>query len=326
MPATDSPRANPGHAGQEHTAAPGAAAKPSLRHRPRVVARVVEPLLRAAEPAMRPLAERATHRLVLRRRLPAPYQGTRIYASSEAGLKYLRRRLTHVDPVLVDLVRETVRPGAVVWDIGANVGLFSFAAATAAGPSGHVLAVEPDNWLVGLLRRSAELPGTRAQVEVLAAAVGDATGVSRFCIASRNRATNHLAGFGHRADVRAVMPVPTLTLDGLLACAPTPDVLKIDVEGAERLVLEGGRRLLAAARPTLICEVAAANADAVSALLVEQGYRVLDGEVPAVRRVPLAAAPWTTLALPVGPRAEVMAPRQAAAEPAATGEDLASRR
>jgi FkbM family methyltransferase len=276
--------------------------------------------------AIRSVAERATQRLVVQRRLPAPYQRTRIYVSSEAGLEYLRRTLTRVDPVLTGLIRETVRPGAVIWDVGANVGLFSFAAATAAGPAGHVLAVEPDVWLVGLLRRSAALPATRAPVEVLAAAIGAATGVSRLCVATRNRAIGHRAGFGHRETVRAVTPVPTLTLDDLLAHAPAPEVLKIDVGGAERLVLEGGSRLLAEARPTVICEVARANARPVRALLAGHGYRVLDGALAPAQRVPLPAAPSTTLAIPVGSRARVGLPRptagvRAGQRPVSWGED-----
>jgi FkbM family methyltransferase len=287
-----------------------------LRPAAQPVRRPTGPRPVAVPPAIRSLAEQATRRLVLRRRLSAPYQRTRLYVSSEAGLKYLRPTLTHVDPVLTALVRETVRPGSVVWDIGADVGLFSFAAATAAGAGGHVLAVEPDTWLVGLLRRSAALPGDRAPVEILATAIGEATGVARFHVATRNRETSHLAGFGHRADVRAVLPVPTLTLDALLAHTPAPDVLKIDVEGAELLVLRGARHLLATARPILICDVAEANARPVRALLAEHGYRVLDGELPPAHRAPLPAAPRTTLALPVGATPATATPRQPTARTA----------
>jgi FkbM family methyltransferase len=64
------------------------------------------------------------------------------------------------------LAAETVGPGNTVWDIGANLGLFGFAAAVAAGPSGRVLAVEPDTALAGLLRRSAAVNREHAPVDV----------------------------------------------------------------------------------------------------------------------------------------------------------------
>lgn len=51
--------------------------------------------------------------------------------------------MARVDPALMRLAAETVGRGDIVWDIGANLGLFSFAAAVAASPSGRVLAVEP---------------------------------------------------------------------------------------------------------------------------------------------------------------------------------------
>src|SRR5579859_3877308 len=99
--------------------------------------------------------ERASHRVVVLRRLPPPFAGARIYVSTEGGLRYLARPMAQVDPPLLRLAAEVVRRGDTVWDIGANMGLFSFAAAVLAGPEGRVLAVEPDTDLVGLLRRSA---------------------------------------------------------------------------------------------------------------------------------------------------------------------------
>jgi FkbM family methyltransferase len=255
---------------------------------------------------MRAIAERATHRLVFRRRMPPPFATSAFYASTEGGLRYLRPRLRGVDPGLLGLAAELVRPGHVVWDIGANLGLFSFAAAAAAGPHGHVLAVEPDAALVRLLRRSAALCVRRSQalqqpcavVDVLPAAVADGLAVARFHIARRNRATSYLDGFGttQTGGVRVTDLVPTVTLDWLAANFPPPDVIKIDVEGAEAMVLAGSGQVLCQ-QPAIICEVAGSNSETVAGVLARHGYSLYDGDLPPTQRVPLTVAPPTTLAV-----------------------------
>jgi FkbM family methyltransferase len=247
---------------------------------------------------LRSALERATHRIVIGRHLPAQFGKTRIYVSTEGGLRYLLCDLSGVDPALLRLAADVVRPGHTVWDVGANVGLFSFAAAAVAGPAGSVLAVEPDTTLAGLLRRSAAAGHGHAPVQVLPAAVSDEVSVARFHIALRNRATSHLDGYGTAmaGGVRFTNLVPTVTLDWLAARFPAPDVLKIDVEGAELAVLNGSAQLLGHL-PTIICEVAARNAAAVSGLLTARGYTLFDGDRPSGERVPVSVAPPNTLAV-----------------------------
>lgn len=249
---------------------------------------------------LRSMLERSTHRLVVRRRLPRPFAAARICASTEGGLRYLRPNMAKVDPVLIGLVRELVHPGDVVWDIGANLGLFTFAAAVAAGPTGRVLAVEPDPLLVTMLNRAAELNTGHAQVDVLAAAVSDAVGIGRFNIARRNRSTSHLDGFGstQTGGTRMVHVVTTVTLDWLAERLPPPSVVKIDVEAAEVQALAAAASVLRH-RPQIICETAAENAAAVREVLAPYDYTFYDADQPANNRRPQQLPAPNTLALPV---------------------------
>jgi FkbM family methyltransferase len=249
---------------------------------------------------LRSALERSTHRLVVRRRLPRPFAAGRIYASTEGGLRYLRPDMGKVDPRLLGLVGEIIRPGDVVWDIGANLGLFTFAAAVAAGPTGRVVAVEPDPLMVTMLHRSAELNRGHAQVDVLAAAVSDTVGIERFHIARRNRSTSHLDGFGstQTGGVRAVHLVPTVTLDWLAQQLPAPVVVKIDVEAAEVKTLAAAASVLGR-RPRIICETAAENAAAVREILTPYDYTFYDADQPASRRRPERLPAANTLAVPI---------------------------
>jgi FkbM family methyltransferase len=246
----------------------------------------------------RTVLEKLTHRLTFRRYLPRPFRQASIYISSEGGLRYLRPSMTSVDPDLLGLAAEVVKPGDTVWDVGANVGLFSFAAAAAAGASGRVLAVEPDTVLVGLLRKSANRNHSIAPVEILPTALADEVGVNRFHIAQRNRSTSHLDGFGtsQTGGVRSTELVPTVTLDWLADYFPLPRVLKIDVEAAELAVLRGGARVLSSS-PTVICEVAGDNAVSVGDLLSGYGYTLYDAHQSYGRRIPTDEAPPDTLAI-----------------------------
>ena len=228
---------------------------------------------------VRRILEDATHRFVFRRRLPHPFRGVRLYATTEGGLRYLRPSLRDVDPPLLAVAQRYVKSGAVVWDVGSNLGLFALPAASAVGPTGSVVAVEADAWMATLLRRSVQLNGWSERVEVLAAACADAFGVGTFDIACRSRSTNHLEGFGttQTGGVRERQMVPLVPLDAVLAGRRPPDVLKIDVEGAEALVLMGASTVLEH-RPLIVVEVAGETSDVVRSILEPYGYEFFDGE------------------------------------------------
>jgi FkbM family methyltransferase len=247
---------------------------------------------------LRRLLELASRGVVLKRQLPRQCGGCSIYVTPDAALTYWRRDVSKADPTLLKLAVETIRPGSTVWDIGANVGLFSIAAASLSGPAGRVYAIEPDPTLAELLRRSASANPHSASLQVLSVAISDALGLTRFVIAERGRASNHLEGYGHSQSSggRSVQLVMTITLDWLLTQLPVPDVLKIDIEGAELALLNGARKVLER-RPTIICEVGQQSQQAVTRILAEYGDLIYDGDTPPENRSPVALAPWTTLAV-----------------------------
>ena len=232
---------------------------------------------------VRDALRRISRGIVLKRRLPREYGHHPMFVSPESALAYWRWDLKKVDPFLLSMARELVRKDMNVWDIGANVGLFSFAAAALGA---RVLAVEADSWLADLLRRSAHLNGL--PVRVLSAAVADTFGISELHLSTEGRASNSLAGSGNSH------PVVTVTLDWLLGRFPVPDLLKIDIEGSECAALKGAPQLLKH-QPAIFCEVSQ-NHDDVARLLSGAGYTLYAARERD--RQPINRPSRDTLALP----------------------------
>jgi FkbM family methyltransferase len=157
-----------------------------------------------------------------------------------------------------------------VWDIGANCGTFAFSCTHAR----QVVAVEADPFLANLLLRSVALNGS--SVEVVAAAVAEASGLATLVIATRGRASNHLVDHGHSqtGGSRARLTVPTLSLDTLLGRFGPPDLVKLDVEGMEAATLRGAPRLLAEVRPRFYIELGPSVEAECTALLSAANYRL----------------------------------------------------
>jgi FkbM family methyltransferase len=223
---------------------------------------------------LRTISERFSRGRILKRRLPKEFNSRPLYVSPDAALRFWFN-LASVDPALFAIVKESVQSGDRVWDIGANVGLFSFAAAALSGPSGSVLAIEADPWLAALLRKSAAPFPNHAPVKVLSVAVSDRLQLVDFNVAQRGRCTNFVSGFGTMEDngSRLSFPQIAVSLDWLAETFSPPSVLKIDVEGMEHIVLRGAAKLLTS-RPTIICEVQSANREEIVGTLRNCGYQI----------------------------------------------------
>jgi FkbM family methyltransferase len=198
---------------------------------------------------------------------------------------------THEEPVQAALAAQ-VRPGFIVYDVGAHVGFFTLLASRLAGDGGRVYAFEPRPDNVERLRRNVE--ANRAKnVEVIAAAASDREGDAAF-VMSDSTLEGRLAG----PAVRSAATVRTATIDALARdrLAP-PDLIKIDVEGAEGAVIRGAARTIDLHRPALLIEVHSRDAgrEVADALPCAYTFRDLDTGIESVA----PESPAHYLALPV---------------------------
>lgn len=173
-----------------------------------------------------------------------------------------------------------IDPEMTVYDVGANVGFFSVIAARLVGTEGHVVSFEPVPTNVACLLHNVVLNGF-GHVAVRAEAVGREEARARFVVSG-------VSGWGRLASGGPVNRqveesiVPARQLDRVIqeAGLPKPDVIKVDVEGAEADVLIGGESTIASARPLLFIELHGTNGP-VADLLEKYGYvaRVLGSAV-----------------------------------------------
>lgn len=190
--------------------------------------------------------------------------------------RYAHGRLheAHVTEHLV----EQLRSSRCFADVGALVGYYTCLAAKLR-PEAEVHAFEMDADNVRLLERNVELNGFDNVIAV-EAAVADKAGTLRYAPRSGGGGVFKLASFGTQLDPSLLRDVATVSLDDHFAGGNDPDLLKIDVEGAEMLVLRGMRRILDQARPRVFVEVHpntiqgfGSRADDVLDLLESYGYR-----------------------------------------------------
>jgi FkbM family methyltransferase len=170
------------------------------------------------------------------------------------------------EPEQTAAFQQVVRPGSVVYDVGAHYGYYSLLASQLAGPSGRVIAFEPSPRNLSVLRRHIQL-NHADNVTVLETAVSDHEGEARF----DDRAGS---GVGHLSPTGPIT-VRLTTLDALGERFPAPDVVTIDVEGAEEAVLAGGRSLLEHTRPAIFLSThGAALRESCTRTLTGLGYHL----------------------------------------------------
>jgi FkbM family methyltransferase len=213
------------------------------------------------------------------------------------------------EPDTADLLRALLGPGMVFVDVGAHIGEYTLLGARRVGDTGEVHAFEPDPRAHAVLVENVRL-NRLSRVVTRPWAVSEAEGEAELRLHAEpalSALATPLSPVGPAGESRRV---PRVTLDGYIG-ERRLDVVKIDVEGAEMLVVRGARRLLArpaAEAPVLVFECAGHNyarfgyapAD-LFRLLAGHGYsvcrydspgglRLLDGEPAAGVTLNLVAA------------------------------------
>jgi len=230
-----------------------------------------------------------TGRFVFRKRLPDKFGSARIYVTSRSDIRLLMPGWKDSAGDLLLVAERYIRHGCCVWDLGSNLGIFSFCAAFKSGSSGQCYSLEPDPKYAELQNRTlSRLPSGYAQVTVLCAAIASEMALLELANPRNGHARNHLTILpGNLAtETESTKQVVSITGDFLAKHWKKPDFVKMDVEGAELLALEGMPLLLEKARPVFYVEVCEDNRKQASALFRKLNYRMFrlasDGTEEAV--------------------------------------------
>ena len=203
--------------------------------------------LRAGRNAPAPAALRRLHEAILDR-WPGDHLVS-VLPGGERVRRSARYRFMSWNPEEYGAFRAVTTPTATVLDVGANVGAYTILFALWAS-EGRVVAFEPSPDARAGLQRHVRLNGTGDRVAIEPLALAAETGTATF----RLHAFTGMDALDERGG-EGCIEVRTTTLDEYCAANDLrPDVIKIDVEGAELAVLRGARRTLASGAAAVFVE------------------------------------------------------------------------
>jgi len=200
--------------------------------------------------------------------LDGPLAGHRLFLAPKKGLFWQDMVLGIYDSFIYDWLKKHLDlTDKVVWDIGAHVGYHTLSFAALVGNKGKVIAVEPNQFNIKRLKKNLSLnPDLAEQIKILPAALSDQNGSADFVFTDEVEDTrssgSHLGNIvaPEKQEVYAGFKktkVKTFRADSLVArkVLPPPKVIKIDVEGAEELMLLGAEKIIKKYRPVVFLEI-----------------------------------------------------------------------
>lgn len=192
--------------------------------------------------AARPLYERALPWLAGGRGIPWTINGAAFRISP-----FQRHRMGEIyDASVASYLSAHIQPGSTCFDVGANVGVYALQFARWTGPSGRVVAFEPNPVAAHALDQHVRMNDFAGRVRIVQAAVGEEAGIRTFYMADADGMSRLGAPNPEIASQTRAVAVTVTTLDEYCAAEELlPDWVLIDVEGFEFAVLSGARETFA---------------------------------------------------------------------------------
>ena len=138
--------------------------------------------------------------------------------------------------VFMSVLHSEIDPGDVCIDLGSNIGYTTLYMCEKAGNSGKVYAIEPDPWNVNLLRINLKNNNYDKISEVFPIAISDSTGEIEFWTSSKS----NLSSVQKTKHSESCIKVKCFSLNDFLEDKKYPNFIKMDIEGHEVKVFEGG--------------------------------------------------------------------------------------
>jgi FkbM family methyltransferase len=196
------------------------------------------------------------------------------------------------EPAIQEFISSYLRAGMTFFDVGANVGFLSVLAARKVGPSGQVHCFEPLPQNAELIRCNAGLNDCQ-NIIVHEMALADADSVGSFRVSARPTFGALATSPMEVDEATGVIGVSVRSLDGLKSEVnlPTPDLIKLDIEGSEVDFFVGAEKTISIARPVVMIELHGTNREVARHLArYEYDYEVVGGGS-------IEQAPWAALVI-----------------------------
>lgn len=224
-------------------------------------------------------------------RLRAEVDGVVLTGTVASHTSYVRELQAGRERFMAGLFADAISDGLSVLDAGAHLGYFTIRAAQRVGPSGRVIAIEPNRETFALLEENVRANGVADRVALRSEGLADRAGESAFYATPLGETSSRYALAGG-----APTTIPLVRGDDLFADTDPFDVVKLDVEGGEVEALRGMRETLARGTDRLALFVecnpealarAGTDADELLALIEELGLTARAIHEGAQRLVPV---------------------------------------